>query len=86
MKIDLPEEKKVEEILSTEAERALKEKQRLEDEKEELTWCAPLPPALSSVMHLVKILARNSLGSSQTPPLGHAVGRSSFGSDRCSGE
>ena len=40
MKIDLPEEKKVEEILSTEAERALKEKQRLEDEKEELTWFA----------------------------------------------
>lgn len=40
VKVELPEEKKVEEILSTEVEKALRERQRQEAEREELTWCA----------------------------------------------
>eukprot|EP00667_Euglena_gracilis_P016228 EG_transcript_16955 len=38
VKVELPEEKKVEEILSTEVEKALRERQRQEAEREELTW------------------------------------------------
>eukprot|EP00669_Euglena_mutabilis_P003275 TRINITY_DN14216_c0_g1_i1.p1 TRINITY_DN14216_c0_g1~~TRINITY_DN14216_c0_g1_i1.p1 ORF type:complete len:308 (-),score=148.91 TRINITY_DN14216_c0_g1_i1:104-1027(-) len=38
VKVDLPEEKKVEEILSTEVEQALREKSRQEAERGELTW------------------------------------------------
>lgn len=43
VKVDLPEEKKVEEILSTEVEQALREKSRQEAERGELTWSAAPP-------------------------------------------